>query len=108
MSVCKTCRHNWEECHLFTMQGCGEKYDFAKWEPYTNADRIRKMTDEELADWMMQAGVDGRTKLICKDYAVGCWFTCTQKHRCEKYGNISARYEILDWLKGEADDYPMQ
>lgn len=50
----------------------------------TNADRVRAMSDEELAEFMW-SGCDNITQEACKRHAgcVGCW---------------------LDWLQEEVDD----
>ena len=58
----------------------------------TNADRIRSMTDEELAEF-----ITGSSEFDCADYcdsfAQGCAFKCGKKER-----------EIaLKWLQSEAD-----
>ena len=63
--------------------------------PFTNADRIRAMTDEELADWMT-------TYIFCTE----CMFfnddtyTCNYEYRYRKGCNGA----MLDWLKKEVDD----
>ena len=51
--------------------------------PMTNADRIRSMTDEELAEWIA--------------YRQGCFER--QDKRCSKYG--TCRDCWFDWLKEE-------
>ena len=56
--------------------------------PTTNADRIRAMTDEELAEWIEQLE---SPKCPCDD-----WF-----YRCEKW-NCNGCW--LNWLKQEASD----
>ena len=60
-------------------------------EPLTNADRIRSMTDEELAKF-----------LSCDcEYVINCK-TC--KEPVNEYGSCSGlcRYEYLRWLKSKA------
>lgn len=47
-TVCVHCHPDWEE-----MDDC-EKYES---EPQTNADRIRAMSDEELAEWLVKRTV---------------------------------------------------
>lgn len=64
--------------------GCG-----AYREP-TNADRIREMSDEELASWMMLAVDTG----ACNDLGIPSWENCEGK--CELC--------ILRWLKQPAKD----
>ncbi len=60
------------------------KWNAMQTKPITNADRIRAMSDEELAEFMW-AGCDNITQEACKSHAgcVDCW---------------------LDWLKEEVDD----
>ncbi len=60
------------------------KWNAMQTKPITNADRIRSMNDEELAEFMW-AGCDNITQEACKRHAgcVDCW---------------------LDWLKEEATD----
>lgn len=54
--------------------------------PKTNADRIRRMTDEELAEWLLSQG--------CKAHNTDEW--------CKKQRNCQACW--LAWLKQEAKD----
>ena len=56
-----------------------------KRKPLTNADRIRAMTDEELAEFLMKP-----TRIIPKYECEDCENDCTE---C-----------VLEWLKEEADD----
>ena len=65
-------------------------------EPTTNADRIRDMTDEELAEFL-----DGATNCYC--------FPCTRDinnlehfEKC-KHESGSCEKEWLEWLKGETE-----
>lgn len=56
MNTCETCRYYMasplqepcESCHWDDVIG----HDPSNWEGPTNADRIRAMTDEELAEWL--------------------------------------------------------
>lgn len=52
----------------------------------TNADRIRAMTDEELADWL----------------SIYCCRNKTYDAHCETFGSCEACW--LDWLKEEAKE----
>ena len=54
--------------------------------PFTNADHIRAMTDEELAKWCAQEAECPPTKPLCQGY------------------NCDARQCWLDWLKREEKD----
>ena len=80
MSDCRICAR-WEEC--LDLEDCGL---FVK-KPMTNADRIRVMTDEELAAWLS----DMHDAVTCPNGgAIDCNPSCK---RC-----------WLDWLKEEVDN----
>lgn len=57
----------------------------------SNADRIRDMTDEELAELFMQ------------EYDGADSFTCPVPHPCPPEKEASCRECFLDWLKEETD-----
>ena len=59
----------------------------------TNADRIRAMTDEELAKWLE------RIRLCCSTDL--CGRQCPFVEVC--YSSAEAPKETLDWLKEEAE-----
>lgn len=59
---------------------------------HTNADRIRNMSDEELAE-LITGGLDFDCAYYCDGFAYGCAFNCGKKDR-----------EIaLNWLQSEAE-----
>jgi hypothetical protein len=60
----------------------------------TNADRIRAMSDEELAKWLE------RIRMCCSTDL--CGRKCPFREVC--YSNAEAPKETLDWLKQEATD----
>ena len=64
-----------------------------KWKAITNADRIRGMTDEELAAWLE------RIRLCCTTYS--CGRNCPFAKVC--YSSAAAPKETLDWLKQGAE-----
>ena len=78
MGRCQMCKYQndteFDACHI-----CNNEKDMFRPRP-TNADRIRAMSDEELAEWI-------------------------QKHDCHTnlYG-YDPKEAILDWLKQEAQD----
>ena len=85
MRSCETCRHTLGEEYC---NGCTHSTFLHKWEPrrVTNADRIRSMTDEELAGVLLTHK--------CK----GCdW----DGGYCGGKAEIACRKEILLWLKEE-------
>ena len=59
--------------------------------PITHADRIRTMTDEEMADLFMQ------------EYEREDSFTCPVPHPCPPSKEISCRRCFIDWLKQEGE-----
>ena len=68
----------------------------------TNADKIRSMSDKELAEYIV--GFHFRLPFNCEDRCdienknyVGCGFVCP-------YGEGWHREWILEWLKGESGD----
>ena len=60
--------------------------------PKTNADRIRSMSDEELAEFIDSGCLD--CARICPDFKAGCSWTC-QHHQGKDF--------ILKWLQSEAE-----
>lgn len=87
MPRCKDCTgFGWGECKTAGENEVACK-DFERKPKLTNADRIRKMTDEELADWITD----------CHDLCDLCQFsTCIQEFGCEK--------GVLEWLKEVSED----
>lgn len=61
--------------------------DLIKRKPITNADKLRSMSDEELADWL------DRLITHCND---GPCFNCFMQKACLT--------SMLDWLRQEAPD----
>lgn len=59
----------------------------------TNADRIRSMSDEKLAEYIEPRWFDCSD--FCEDFDAGCAYTC--KH------NKGAEF-LLDWLKSPTTD----
>lgn len=60
----------------------------------TNADRIRAMTDEDLAEWIE------RIRVLCAND--GCGRACSLYEIC--YSMAIEPVETLDWLKQEVDE----
>lgn len=75
---------------------CEEVFDCEDYEPIvkpiTNADRIRSMTDEELADFLWSRDID-----IVEKASRAVEFT----YHCDE---DVCRKNILDWLKEEAKE----
>lgn len=99
---CNTCRKN---CDITNMAICNV-FGFANWEPNTNADRIRKMTNEEIAEWMMKANAPwaGVTGLMCDDLNDCCWDDCQHDHMCGE-AVITEKEDVLMWLDSPVDVY---
>lgn len=77
MNECKTCKHEGEICPSVShYQGVCDGWEP---KPVTNADRIRAMSDEELAEF-----ISGKARTFGEEYE----------------GYMSA----LDWLREEAQD----
>lgn len=84
----KTCWEYAEPCSSCTNM-TGEP---TNWKPQTNADRIRGMSDEELADWVAE-----------RCTAPNCTGKCHKDY--EAYGELRTFCHDcwLDWLKQEAE-----
>ena len=64
------------------------------YKPLTNADRIRAMTDEELAEWLETI------RMYCANDL--CGMGCPFEEIC--YSKADAPTEMLAWLKEEASE----
>lgn len=82
---CDTCRYEHHDIQDYPCNKCAYSY-IDKYEPKTNADKIREMSDEELAEWI-------NDKTACEQCAYGTG-GCKGIH-CAK--------GILKWLQSEAE-----
>lgn len=77
------------------MQKVAERYEKAtgkKFDQKTNADHIRSMTDEELADYMSEHSIDDFCYIICGgECKAVATFNKTPFQRCREI--------VSDWLK---------
>ena len=87
MNECKNCA-NMDNEYCFA---CDNGNQF---KPMTNAERIRSMSDEELARWLE------RIRLCCSTDL--CGRNCPFVEVC--YSSAEAPKETLDWLKQEAKE----
>lgn len=85
---CANCKHH-KDCLEDIDEACGLCCKGDRWEakPQSNADRIRSMTDEELAEYMGDVqtwgGCPNHGARNCQEDCSKCW---------------------LDWLRQEASD----
>jgi len=103
MSKCDVCKTQFE-CrdgyHELLYIGCQEN-DYCCFEPMTNGDRIRNMSDWELAEWIAEV-------LDCH----GWLYRQTNRFECEpvcplyKCCNDQSADNIEEWLKQEMTDVP--
>lgn len=68
-----------------------EYFEIVESDKQTNADRIRNMSDEELAEFLDIVGEDGISSQVC-DIPCDC---CCEKTECSKCWE--------DWLQSEAE-----
>lgn len=103
---CKSCVHDkgdigfCDKCgytYMLRKRGLPPTEYEAKQKPITNADRIRAMTDEELADWLNN-DVEYWDKWCHDDAPVD-----QETLVCLRSGG-ECRLCILDWLKEEASE----
>ena len=91
---CDNCKYVMTDTESFPCNRC-TRNSVDKWEPIpkqTNADRIRSMDDEELAEFIKFGAPDCSD--CCSDFKAGCAFSCNHNH-----GNDV----IFDWLQSEAE-----
>ena len=69
MAKCKKCKNNYKtsDCEPRCNMMCE---NYSEFEPITNADRIRSMTDEELAEFLKETiRENGDNLFLCEEYA---------------------------------------
>ena len=92
-SICLRCMHK-SYCHTGVTQPSENSYvtgcsRFEPKPPQTNADKIRAMTDEELAAWLVEL--------------VDCGEGCPVfRHLCN-YTSECCEVDLLQWLQKEAE-----
>lgn len=86
---CKACGHEHEQLAEWLTELKQRREAEISAPPKTNADRIRQMTDEEIAD-MLNIYEVGETCQYCANRGSMC--------------NASCYHGILKWLKQEAED----
>ena len=85
---CNTCANEqycYDGNHQLTRDGCADN-GFAAYVPQTNADRIRGMTDEELAKWL-----DNLINHCCGGTCVNCFM----QEACQT--------SMMAWLKSPVE-----
>lgn len=101
MTTCRTCAYLRKCIEKATKEGYEHNVDFDAssgcpnfgFKSNTNADRIRAMSDEELAKWL----IDLQTVCEC----------CSTEERCEFVRSEDfCRQHILEWLKQPAEEEP--
>lgn len=90
MEYCSRCKYRDKREHEEPCAGCIHNA-VENFKPMTNADRIRAMTDEELADFMYDTAT-GNECCIC-GYKEG-W-------HCKKESDKPCSDGVLTWLKAE-------
>ena len=97
MVKCRICKHNYKpyNCEPKCNMMCDGKSDF---EPITNAYRIRNMTDEELADVL----IDFIACEVCEHQVnINGYEVCNLDNPCvEEYAKAMA----LKWLQAEVEE----
>ena len=97
---CDNCKYVMTDTESFPCNRC-KRNAVDKWEPIpkqTNADRIRSMTDEELAEFLGNEKIRDEHSL-CSDFGNGCYYYCKKNHAC--HDNIKQLY--IEWLQSEAE-----
>lgn len=106
MKDCVSCKHEYLSPMSDTCRECGIamlNYEEAKPKPITNADRIRAMTDEELATFLTNNQVEVFRRVVkemCNLLGVSFPYEELTKEVTDKYEEM--KKEQLEWLKQEA------
>lgn len=90
MTDCKTCKYKGTNTHI--CDECASYYSMYEKKIVTNADRIRSMTDEELAEFLDNNVPD--CARLCPDFKAGCSWTCSHNQ---------GKDFLLKWLQSEAE-----
>lgn len=85
MAKCKTCKHKGTSTHI--CDECACDYSMYEKKVTTNADRIRSMTDEEMAEFF-----DSGLRFVCSDF-----------HCEECFNGLNCDVCYLEWLQSEAE-----
>ena len=92
MATCNICKYAGRPTYK---SPCSECKEFSKYEyenKKTNADRIRGMSDEELAETMNQKAIDTICDIVCGG-------ECNAIATLHKTSNQVCKEIILDWLR---------
>lgn len=93
MVDCKTCEYE-NVCTMpdFVKNDLKRCKVYQEKKPYTNADRIRSLSDEELAEWLENFNACE----LCQRKFIDCYSsTDCEKHRKEM---------VVEWLKSEVKE----
>lgn len=85
--VCRNCEYSGRESDEYPCETCHHYENFKKKKQLTNGDKIRSMSDSELAWFLCGVFDDGSAKFICGD---------TIPHYDED--------KIVEWLKSPTND----
>ena len=88
---CDKCKYNEKSETEYPCNQCVHN-STDKFKPMTRADKIRSMSDEELAEFINFGTPDCSD--FCSDFKQGCPFGCEHNH-----GNDV----LLEWLQSEAE-----
>jgi hypothetical protein len=86
---CNKCKYDSKESNEFPCVECSHNRVVDYYEPKTNADAIRNMTDEELADILFDDCTD---KMGLEE----CRYSDDESHECKKC--------VLEWLQAEVKE----
>ena len=90
---CKECKYEELDSLDFPCNECiynGGEDDMSESKIVTNADRIRSMTDEELAEFLK--GIDNGHEIAVGDY----FYT-------KKYAVMMSSEKVLEWLQSDSE-----
>ena len=93
MNRCERCKHDDKNADEYPCVGC---FDKGKYEPKTNADAVRNMTDEELAEWLHNISHDNEA-----EEPNVCIYDLDKEEEIVLYDSYG---DLLEWLQAEVKE----
>lgn len=91
MDDCKNCIHL-DTCEMWDFERKKNNGCISFYPKFTNADKIRSMSDEELADCIFGVSTGS---VLCSKCSDSCYLCELSEEHCKK--------KMLDWLQAEAE-----
>ena len=93
---CNKCKYDSKESNEFPCVECSHNRVVDYYEPQTNADRIRNMSDEELAEWLHNISHDNEA-----EEPNVCIYDLDKEEEIVLYDSYG---DLLEWLQAEVEE----